>query len=678
MDRRNLLKTLGILPFIPLKGLSIEAIRSRKGHVIDEDSVVDGMVYQLVVYGATPGGIALAIRAAREGLTVLLVNHTQHLGGMFVNGLGTMDTLYNGARSPLYDELRYHIYDYYRTKYGKASNQYEAALPGFAKTKFESHVVEYIVDHMVGREPNIKVAKGFYPHGVEKSNGRISTVTFHAMDGDSTFSAKGNLFADCSYEGDLAHVSGVPMRFGRESQAEFGERHAGIAYMEKDHWPPSDDVLQQEDFKEERRLNLFQYDSWSAPLPHRDTGLADENIQAYNIRTTLTNNPENRIIPGKPKNYDPNYLKKYFEDVRGMGLKVPNNKTSWNHPELVGEQNKYMLGTWAQRRQVTEKFREVTLALLYFKQNDPSVPEKERNEWKTYGLPKDEYADNGHMPYELYVREGRRLVGKKVFTEHDASLQPGLRRAPIHGDSISVTEWFMDSHACTLGQLPGSKLEGEVMLKNKTYPGQVPLGTILTDEAENLLVPVCLSASHIGWGTIRLGTTGMSICEAAGYLAVLSEGRGMAPAGIKTDELVRLLASKRVMVSFFNDVEGREYAAWYPAVQYLGTQGFFCTYEAKAEEKLSRSLAEAWLGRVRRWRRREGLDSRAAAEILAAEADSEGGVTATAFAERLAGEIGGRGFDIGNLRRLLGDFGIDPRQPISRGNACILIFEASK
>src|SRR3546814_666776 len=193
------------------------------------------------------------------------------------------------------------------------------------------------------------------------------------------------------------------------------------------------------------------------------------------------------------------------------------------------------------------------------------------------------------------------MVGRSVFTGHDARLAKGLERAPVHKDSISMTEWFMDSHACTLSRIEGSKPEGEVMLKNMTFPGQVSFGTIFPKEVDNLMVPVCLSSSHIGWGTIRLEPTWMSICEAAGYAAALAISQQTVPANINPDQLTRLLARKRIMISFFNDMEGREYASWYPAVQYLGTQGFFASYDALPNETLGTPLAEAWISHTGNW-----------------------------------------------------------------------------
>jgi len=670
MKRRETIKILGILPFIPSVVLPLTDV---KGKTKDKRSAIIES-YNLVVYGGTPGGIACSVRAAREGLKVLLVNYNQHLGGQFANGLGTMDTLYNGARAPVYDELRYNIYGFYRSTYGYQSSQYEATKPGYPKTRFESHVVERLIDEMIEREPGITVIKGYYPYGVELKNKFIASVAFKEMNGENIFSAEGSIFADCSYEGDLAAISGANYKLGRESTDEYGEKNAGMCYYKKDYWPPTENIIDQEDFKLVRRLNLAGYTSWSDRMDE-SKGKAHEAIMAFNIRTTLTNDPNNRIIPDKPKNYDPEYLKNRFGDVSGTGLPVPNQKTSWNDPRLVGLPNKYVEGNWEERQKVIDKFREVTLGLLYFKQNDPSVPAEEQTMWKQYGLPKNEYADNGHIPYELYVREARRIVGRSVFTEHCAMLQEGLKRAPIQSDSISITEWFMDSHFCTETQIEGSKMEGEVMLKNKTFPGQVALGTILPEKLDNLLVPVCLSSSHVGWGTIRVEPTWMSIGEVAGYIAFIAVSRNVAPTEIDSDFLIRLLARERIMISFFNDVEGREYSQWYPAIQYLGTKGFFGTYTAFPNEKLSVELANEWLSHIKQWIHLRSIKMKDIKKILKAE-ESKGNIFVNAkdFTSGL-GESVGNPKMVSDLSKKLK---IHNNSFITRGDACRLIFEATE
>jgi hypothetical protein len=631
--------------------------------------------YNLVIYGATPGGIALAVRSAREGLKVLLVNPTQHIGGMCSNGLGTMDTLYNGARAPIYDEFRFGIYDYYRNKYGKESPQFEATQPGHPKTRYESHVAEFLFDKMVG-ETGITVLKGYYPGTVNKSGRSITSVEFLELGGAGKTVVTGAVFSDCSYEGDMLIPSGVKFRIGREAKDEYNESHAGITYTQNNFWPPPPSV--DKDFlKRVRTMNLVLYNSWSDLIFPQSTGAADKAVQAFNIRTTLTKDPATRIIPEKPKNYDAEYARKW-NWVNGSGLGVPGEKTSWNQPELIGEQNKYVEGTWEERAQIMQKFRDATLNLLYFKQNDPSVPEEQRKRWQEFGLPKNEYADNGNMPYELYVREARRIEGSDVFTQHDGVLAPGLQRAPVREYSISITEWFMDSHACTDHEIEGSKPEGEVMLKNLTFPGQVSFDMIFPKELDNFIVPVCLSSSHVGWGTIRLEPTWMSICEAAGYIVTLASQQKTTPNKINREQLLRVLADKRVMLSFFNDVEGREYEPWYPASQYLGTKGYFGTYDLMAEDKLNATMADAWINHTSLLVKKSKLDATAVAKkMLAAEQTGKGTITAEAFAKKLGDTVG-----ISDVNRkpaaLLKKLGIAPQTNISRGDAAWLIYEATR
>jgi hypothetical protein len=671
MYRRELLKLLGVMPAMSLLKMSNEIEGSLRG----VNSVSEKDSYNLVIYGGTPGGVSCALRAAREGVKVLLVNHNEHIGGMFVNGLGTMDTLYNGARAPIYDELRYGIYDYYRKKYGKKSKQFESSLPGFPKTRYESHVLEEIIKTLLDKEPLVSILKNYYPLSVSRSNRILSTVTFRHKESEKTMVIHADVFADCSYEGDLALVAKIPTRIGRESKEEFGEEHAGIAYMTKNTWPPPDKVLKDADFKLAREMNLNIYDSWSDLMVPESTGEADRAIQAFCIRTTLTDDPGNRIIPERPDNYDPDYFRKIFTGKNSPGLGVPNQKTSWMIPELIGEQNSYVEGDWLERQKVTKRFRDITLGLLYFIQNDPSVEENTRENMQKFGLPKDEYKDNGNMPYEVYVREARRIVGRSVFTENDAILVKGLQRTPIQTDSISITEWFMDSHACTEKTIEGSKPEGEVMLKNKTFPAQISFNCILPEEVDNLIVPVCLSSSHIGWGAIRLEPTWMSIGEAAGYTVAMAIKEKISPAKIDKDKLLRTLAKSRLMISFFNDVEGREYSSWYPAVQYLGTKGFFGTYEANVHQTLSSKLANVWLLHISRWISGRSFDpNKYTKDIFSVEHIKDDGMKASVFVKHLS-EI--EGFQDRKISLLLQKLDINPDSKITRGDASRLIFETS-
>lgn len=632
----------------------------------------------LLVYGATPGGVALATRAAREGLNVQLISHTDHLGGLLSNGLSTMDTLYNGARSPLYDELRKGIYDYYKQKYGLNSPQYKATQPGHPKTRFEAHVVEGLINDLLEKESRILLITGYYPVSAERESTEVKSVTFQEIDGEKTLTFHANVFADCSYEADLAKVAGVPYRVGREPRNEFKEKHGGVVYVRRESWPPSN--VNPEAWEIARNLNLFRYEEWYEIIPELSTGAASASVQGYNMRTIITRDPSNRIPIQKPKHYDPGFLRQYgFGNPASPGLSMPNQKFGMNEPKLIGKQDPYVEGDWETRRRVTELHSEATLALLYFRQHDPSVPESIRQEWLQYGLPRDEFSNNGHMPYEIYARETRRIRGLSVFSENDAQLALGLERAPVHPDSISITEWFLDSHACTPQQISDSEMEGKIMMKNQTFPGQVSFRTILPEGYKNLVVPVCLSSTHVGWGTIRLEPTWMSIAEAAAYAVVIAKKAGSSVSEINPDTLVRLLAKHHFLLTFFNDVEGYEEADWFPAIQYLGTKGFFATYDARPSAFLTDSLATAWINLAARMVQEANMDATGAARtILKAEKRESEPVTALNFTRRLANVLPESNLQISAIPVLLEKYNIDPDTPINRGDACILIFQITE
>lgn len=636
----------------------------------------DSRTCDLLVYGSTPGGIACAVRAAREGLDVVLVTHAEHVGGLLTSGLSTMDTLYNGPRAPLYDELREGIHAHYHSTYGPDSEPYKRSLPGKAKTKFEARVVEQLFDAMLAAEKRITLLKGWYPVTVEKENRLLAGVTFQSMTGSDRLQVKSRAFADCSYEADLAQVAGVPYRVGRESREEFGEEHAGLIFMRSVKWPPAHvDPAYLADY---RKLNLVHYQRWFEIIRPESTGAADPAVQAYNMRTVLTNDPANRVPTAKPEGYDREALMKRLKtDVHWSsgvpGTRLPNQKTYWNLPELVGAQNRYVEGDWAMRKQVTDEHIKLTLELLYFLKTDESVPESTRQKWQAWGLPKDEFASNGHMPYEIYMRETRRIQGREIFTQNDARLATGLKRAPVHADSISITEWFLDSHACTPQKVEGSHWEGELLLNNITFPGQISLQTLLPEDLDNLLVPVCLSSSHIGWGAIRLEPTWMSIAEAAAWTFVLAQRDGAPPAQVKNSTLLRKLAEQKVMLTFFNDVEKHAQKPWYAAVQYLGTQGYFGSYDALPGKPLQQPLAAAWAQHTARRLKNETMDlSQAAQTIWQADQETGESITAGDFARMLDDAC-----SMDHFSRQLPALDISPETPINRATACRLIDSAS-
>lgn len=624
----------------------------------------------LVVYGSTPGGIACAVRAAREGLDVQLITHAEHVGGLLSSGLSTMDALYAGKRAPIYEELRAAIHGYYREIYGKDSPQYRASLPGNAKAKFEARVVEKLLNEMLTREQaRLKVIKGWYPVAVAQEGRRLSSVTFRKMGGGETMKVAARAFADCSYEGDLAAVAKVPYRVGREARDEFHEEHAGIIFMRPVKWPPAH--VDPAYLAEYRKLNLVHYNRWYEIARPESTGAADPAVQAYNMRTVLTADPDNRVPTERPANYDRDALMKRLEaDVKWAtetpGTKLPNRKTYWNLPELLGVQTDYVEGDWATRQRITREHTEFTLALLYFLQTDESITPALRKKWQMWGLPKNEFQDNGHTPYEVYMRETRRIKGRAVFTEHDARPAEKLKRAPVHADAIGITDWFLDSHACTPKKVEGSMWEGELLLNNITTPGQVSWRCLLPVEIDNLVVPVCLSSSHIGWGAIRLEPAWMSYGEVAAHAVVLAAQAKTTPAGVDIERLQHKLTREGFMLSFFNDVEKHTEANWYDSVQYLGTQGYFGCYDARPLEPLTDKLADAWAARTHELREGSTTAATQAAQT-SWKAEQAAGVPVP------AGDFAGRLGDAAQASGWLRKLSLAPDAIITRADACRLI-----
>ncbi|MFA6545963.1 MAG: FAD-dependent oxidoreductase, partial [Limisphaerales bacterium] len=298
----------------------------------------------LCIYGGTPAGVACAVRAAREGLSVLLVNRHDHLGGLLTSGIGVWDTQFEGRRSPIYDEVRVAIMEFYRTTYGAESPQYQGAVPGpsgYTNGRFEPRVAEKIINELVAREKNITVLRGFIPVAVERGGVLLKSLTFHGVPGGDDRTVGAKVFADCTYEGDLAALAKVPYRVGREARAEFGEPHAGIIFMKPVSEAPSPEAARLAALHD--RLKLRKFANWQVLLPE-STGAADGAVQACNYRTMLTTDPANRVAITKPANYDAYFLKtlEVFS-----GIEIPNSKYGWNRPQLVGKQTAYVEADWA-------------------------------------------------------------------------------------------------------------------------------------------------------------------------------------------------------------------------------------------------------------------------------------------------------------------------------------------
>ena len=309
--------------------------------------------YDLLVYGTTPGGVACAVRAAREGLKVLMISHNDRVGGMLTSGLGVWDTLYEGYRSPIYNELRQSFFDHYRTHFGEDSEAYKRALPGESghnNGTFEAHVAEKYVNEMVAGEKNITVLFNHYPSAAGVEGREIRTLTLKKRHGRGSREVKALYFADCSYEGDLMKVAGLRYRVGREAKAEFNEAHAGKVFMRPLKQDPRPGSRESRIFS---NLKIRHFGGHQEILYPESTHEGDNNVQAYNMRYYITDDAENQISIEPSSGYDPGYLST-LEFAIGGEMK-PNRKLGTNRPQLVGMHQDYVEGDWETRQDVIDE-----------------------------------------------------------------------------------------------------------------------------------------------------------------------------------------------------------------------------------------------------------------------------------------------------------------------------------
>ncbi|MBL9199153.1 MAG: FAD-dependent oxidoreductase [Opitutaceae bacterium] len=637
----------------------------------------------VLVAGATAPGLVAAVRAAREGLSVALVTPEAQLGGSFPS-LGAIETHYAGNRAPLLEEVMARIRLHYAATYGENSEPYRTATGGGLATggmlTFEPRVAEIVCEAMIAAEKNIRVWRRHALAGVTVRGGLVREAAFaHEVTG-ARLTVEAAAFVEAADEGDFMAAAGVEFRVGREARAEFGEPNAGRVFAR---WVrgqfPRDAV--------EGRLNLLVKSATTeSPLPG-STGEGDGEIQNYSVRLCLSRDPANRRkLDAPPAGYDREafapilrsvaeketlrlpfhhrLLIYTLEETAAMdhvfhGHPLPNRKRSWNATNLTAGSRGYATAGPAARRAIERRHVDHALGLMWFLQNDPAVPAAIRAQAAEWGLAADEFSARGHVP-PMYVREARRLAGRAVFTENDARLAPGLARAPVRADSIGITEFSLDSLACTMERRPGTLCDGQLFQMEASRPGQVGFGVMLPRAIENLIVVNPMSATHVGWGAVRQTPTLMHLAESAAWAVVLAARTGRAVAAVGVDALQRHLAARGVMLAFFNDVDMNIRDPWISAVQYLGTKGFFGSYDARPADPLSAAVARLWVAAV--------------GSIARADHDA----MALARAVRAAETAPSPPISRGEFHALLGrPAPAEAAAAISRAAACHLCFETS-
>lgn len=496
--------------------------------------------YDVVVYGGTSAAVMAAVEVSRQGKSVAIISPDARLGGLTSNGLGWTDIGDRDSIGGLSREFYNRIYDHYldsnawttetRQQYISRSSLDPDTSRQMMFT-FEPKVAKTIFEGFVNEE-NIPVISGRLNRetGVTMAGQRITSI--RTLDGTTI---NGGAFIDATYEGDLMAAAGVSYTIGREANSTYGETLNGIqAGLNKNQLPTGIDPY------------VIPGNSTSGLLPGVNpnaggaNGQGDDRLQAYNYRMTLTNVASNRVPIAQPANYDPADYELLFRAIEAGQTSrfwktspMPNNKTDSNNDtgfstDFIG--GNYDLDTgvnyaeadYATRDAMIAAHRDYQLGFVWAVQNDPRVPAAIRAAWDDWGLPADEFTDNGNWSEQLYVREARRMVSDVVINEHNVNQEPGF----IFSDSIAMGGYAMDSHHVQRYVTPGGFVqnEGDVQVAPEQGPYRISYRAIVpgVGEAENLLVPVALSASHIAYGSIRMEPVFMSTGQAAGAAAVLA------------------------------------------------------------------------------------------------------------------------------------------------------------
>ncbi|MGE9314210.1 FAD-dependent oxidoreductase [Niabella sp. CJ426] len=478
-----------------------------KGQTVKLPASVD-----ICVYGGTSAGVIAAYTAAMQKKTVLLIEPGQRLGGLSSGGLGFTDI---GNKYVVTGLAR----DFYR-RIGRHYGKFEQWIfePGVAETVF----LDYI------KRAGVQVIYSKRLNQVNKTGTTIRSVSLENSDGSAgLIQVKAKQYIDCSYEGDLMAKAGVSYTTGREPNSRYNETVNGVQLKDKHQFPDGVDPYIIPGKPESGLL-------WGISKGVlQETGSGDDKIQAYNFRICLTNIPGNRLTIERPANYDSTryelllrYLSVKPTGDLGQILKMdrmPNGKTDINNQgpfstDMIGMNYDYPNGDYATRERIFKEHVDYTKGLLYFIGHDARMPSPVKEQMLRWGYPKDEYPATGHWTPQLYVREARRMKGDYIMT------QANCQRKEVVADGVGMAAYTMDSHNAQRIVVNGMvKNEGDVQLKGvQPYPVAYRSITPKSDECTNLLVPVCLSASHIAYGSIRMEPVFMVLAQSAATAASMA------------------------------------------------------------------------------------------------------------------------------------------------------------
>ena len=514
--------------------------------------------YDLVIYGGTSAAVTAAVEAKKSGKSVIVVSPDIHLGGLTSGGLGYTDTGDKSVIGGLARDFYHRLWLHYNSEgawpwqkkeeYGN-KGQGTPAMDGENRTMwiFEPHVAEQVFEDLI-QENQIRVDRDEWlerENGVEMKDGKIVSIT--------TLSGKkysGKIFLDATYEGDLMASAGVSYHVGREGEEVYGEEWNGVqtGVLHHGHY-----------FKSDISPYVVPGDPSSGIVPRvssEDPGKkhsGDDKIQAYCFRTCMTDHEPNRLPFPKPEGYDPEQyelLGRVFDTGwDGWFNKfdaIPNHKTDTNNhgpfsSDNIGMNYEYPEASYEKRKEIVAEHEQYQKGLYWFVANDPRVPENIRSEMSKWGLARDEFTDNGNWPHQIYVREARRMVGDYVMTENEL-----LKRRPTP-DPIGMGSYTMDSHNVQryIKEDGFVQNEGDIGVSTNG-PYSIAYGALTPreEECKNLLVPVCVSSSHIAFGSIRMEPVFMILGQSAAAAAVLAINSDSSVQDVPYGELKKVLKQK--------------------------------------------------------------------------------------------------------------------------------------
>jgi hypothetical protein len=467
----------------------------------------------ICIYGGSSAGVISAYTAAKAGKKVILIEPGNRLGGLSAGGLGQTDIGNKYVVSGL-------ALDFYRklgTHYGNLENWI-----------FEPKVALGIFNDYI-KQGGIKVLYQNQLIIVTKTGRSIKEIVVADLDHKSAahVRVKAKMFLDCTYEGDLMAKAGASYFVGREDNKVYNETLSGVQFLKGHQLPDGVDPYVE---KGNPASGLLWGINKESLLPD---GTGDKKVQAYNFRIALTNDPKNRIPITKPDNYNPKRYEllirqKEIQPWKGLNdvfiwSRMPNSKTDINNrngmsTDMIGANWEYPEAGYLKRKEIIKAHEDYTKGLLYFVGNDPAIPEFIRKEMQLWGYPKDEYLDNNHWSPQLYIREARRLVGDVVMNQNHC------QGREVVTDDIGYAAYTMDSHNCDRLVVNGMvKNEGNVEVGGFP-PFPISYRAIIPkrNEVDNLLVPVCLSASHIAFGSIRMEPVFMVLGQSAAVAACIA------------------------------------------------------------------------------------------------------------------------------------------------------------